>query len=94
MYWGIAHLFLIFNVVVSLTFFPRWNARDFDTVGSDNQAMAGGSYGVIAKKQPEIAVGALLAVVVLQGMYCLRVAASCESHFAIDNHRTRLRSNL
>lgn len=45
-FWGMSHLFLIFNVI----------------------AMVGGSYCVIAKRYPEYAVGALLSVVVVQGL--------------------------
>lgn len=56
--------------------------------------MIGGSYGVISKRFPEYSVGALLAVVVAQGMpYFARVV--CSTLTAPPSHRrSRLRLDL
>jgi hypothetical protein len=65
-YKGFSHLFLLFNIVVSLA---SRASQEANTHLRFAQAMVGGSYGVISKRFPEYAVGALLSVVVAQGAY-------------------------
>jgi len=59
--WGISHLFLLVNVIVS----PVLVTVDLVTVAS--QAMLSGSGAVITQRYTEYAVGGLLAVVIIQG---------------------------
>ncbi|KAG5643071.1 hypothetical protein DXG03_001599 [Asterophora parasitica] len=61
--WGLSHLFLIINVVVS----PASSAYSPASQRKPSQTMLSGSGAVILKRYTEYAVAGLLAVVVIQG---------------------------
>jgi len=66
--WGIAHLFLLINVIVGHV--PNWirmcERRAYNGL-ADVQTMLAGSGAVITKKYTEFAIGGLLGVVIVQG---------------------------